>query len=174
MAVSRTPAVLVCILLLASATLQPSPGVAASRFGPPTEMMLDRYNKVAVAVAREGPDNRRIRFERVETIFGDVPQEWEARVGMDDLSDIEWGGEYLVAFTEVRRNPLDRETRELDPDGPRIVGRRVVQSLHRVVVLRNAPVGVHAEVGSHNSTVRGSPRVHAGAARVSLRTRRMR
>lgn len=135
------------VTLLFVVSLAPQPARSASRFGPPTEMMLEGHNKVAVALAREGSVAGRVRFELLESIHGEIPQSWEARVEMDDLSDIEWGKEYVVAFTEVRKDPLLRGTRELDPEGPRVLELPVLRAVllrHRrevVTMLQGVQVG---------------------------------
>lgn len=94
---------------------------AASRFGPPTSMMLDGENQVAIAVAGHRPEEGKVSFDRVEVLSGDMPETVLARIDPKTADGLATGEPYIVAYTEVRRNPLDRETRELDPAGPRII-----------------------------------------------------
>jgi hypothetical protein len=94
---------------------------AASRFEPPTLIMMGRDNQVVVAVAEPSPEDGKVLFRRVEVLHGDMPQTVLARIDPLTADGLTRCQRYIVAYTEVRRNPLDRETRELDPAGPRVV-----------------------------------------------------
>lgn len=104
-----------------SALLGVTAADAASRFEPPTLMMMRPVNQVAVAVAEPSPEDGKILFRRVELLHGEMPETVLARIDPLTAGGLARSRRYIVAYTEVRRNPLDRETREIDPAGPRVV-----------------------------------------------------
>lgn len=109
------------IVLLASFLMTAASLDAAKRLEPPTLMMMDRYHQVAVAVAEGRPSEGKVAFRRVETIFGEMPERVVARLDAEAAETLEWGESYVFAYTEVRRNPRDRDSPEIDPEGPKVV-----------------------------------------------------
>lgn len=125
---------------------------AASRFEPPTLMMMSRDNQVAVAVAEQSPEDGKVLFRRVEVLHGDMPQTVLARIDRLTADSLTRGQRYIIAYTELRRNPLDRETRELDPAGPRVVelpavGSAVIEDSPEMRMLFEAAAGRQTRLG---------------------------
>lgn len=123
---SRLPLSTLSIALLAAAVLAPSVAQAAKRFEPPTLMMMYRYHQVAAVTAVESPEPGKVRFQRQQMLYGEMPDSELVRVDPELVSELEWGARYVIAYTEVRRNLLDRESPELDPEGPKLVSMPVV------------------------------------------------
>lgn len=97
-------------------------GRAATRLDAPTKMLTRGTDRVAVLTAVERVSDSRVMFETVETFYGDSDKRIEVRLDPDTHRDVELGTTYVVAFSNVRRNPRFREIREIDPEGFRVVG----------------------------------------------------
>lgn len=109
------------LILLAGTLVLASSAGGAKRLKPPTRTMIYKYNKVAVVVAKSSPEEGKVLFKRKKKIWADMPGTVVARLDPAVIEELDWGGRYIVAYTEVRRNPLDRETPEVDPAGPKVV-----------------------------------------------------
>ena len=125
---------------------------AASRFEPPTLMMMQRDNQVAVAMAEPSPEDGKVLLRRVEVLHGDMPETVLVRIDPLTAEGLARSQRYIVAYTAVRRNPLDRETRELDPAGPRVielpaVGTAVIEDSPEMRLLFDAAKTKPADLG---------------------------
>ncbi|MCP3961405.1 MAG: hypothetical protein GY719_26460 [bacterium] len=94
---------------------------AAKRLKAPTLMMMGKYQQVAVAMAEQSSEEDTVQFKRKKVLYGKMPKRVTARLDAETGQDLVWGRSYIIAYTEVRRNPLDRDSPERDPDGPKVV-----------------------------------------------------
>lgn len=124
----RALSILTLTTLLAGALFLPSVASAAKRLTPPTRSMIYKYNKVAVVVAKSSPEDGKVLFKRKKGIFGEMPKTVVARLDPEVIEALDWGSRYVFAYTDIRRNPLDRETPEIDPEGPKVIELALVGS----------------------------------------------
>ena len=113
-------------VLVAGMTLAAAAAHAAKRLEPPTLMMMDRYQQVAAVVAEDSPEDGKVTFRRLEAIYGEMPERVVARLDTETLGELVWEQSYVFAYTEMRRNPKDRDSPEIDPEGPKVVALPVI------------------------------------------------
>lgn len=104
-------------LWLAALSLSPAAD-AAPRLAPPTASLCSGHNQVVAGTVLERQSDR-VRFQASASLCGEPAGELVVRIAPDALSQVVEGEAYILGFTRIRRNPLLRDVRELDPDGPR-------------------------------------------------------
>lgn len=132
---NQSASFLTLITLAGGALLAATAAHGAKRLGPPTAMMMGNYQQVAVVVAEESPEAGKVLFKRKKMLFGEMPKRVVARLDAETLEDLVWGQRYVFAYTDIRRNLLDRESPERDPEGPKVIELPVIGA----ALLENTP-----------------------------------
>lgn len=115
-------------LAAALATFFAMPAVhAAKPVQAPVEALVSPHNRIAVLTVEtlEGAD--RIEFNRISSLYGETPESIILRGKPELVSMAEAGEKYLAVYTRSMKDPITRDSRMTDPEGPRLVDYYVVR-----------------------------------------------
>ncbi len=146
-----------CLAFLAS-LLATSVAFAAKPLPAPTDVMLRGHNQLALVQVQAKPAADKLRVTALEQLHGETPAELEVRGDAQVFANLKIGQKVILSYSTLRKNPLLRDVREIDPEG----AKATTLVLLRSVVLGDSPdlrillerPGKEAKEGAHQELAR--------------------
>ena len=114
------------ILLLVTIMAMPLTSHAARLLGPPIAEFFKPQNRVASGVVAEKLEHHKVVMRVTSYLYQNDDDLVTIRVDNDVFDDLDVGEEYVFVFSRLRKNKLDRDSLEVDPEGPALVKTRGV------------------------------------------------
>lgn len=93
----------------------------------PVEALVNPHNRIAVLTVDTVENQDRIAFTRSESLYGETPKAVTLRGKEEFVASAKPGMKYLAVYTRSMKDPITRDSRMTDPDGPRLVDYYVVR-----------------------------------------------